>query len=277
MNAIVLMASGKKYLKDLAAVKPSFERYAKRCQAQLVICETPPDPTFKRNILCQKLLIPHLYKQYEWIAFCDIDILISKDAPSIFDHIDETRAFSSVVDKRSSLKYINVVRELWEKPGILTETHESYFSSRGFPDHPFPKGSINGGVWLCKPARIAEEFRRFYFSDLVPDSPHEEAPMAYLSQKNGLFYELDSRFNAQLIYDLFTPPRSLVTKKIRGLYFRGLKRLHKQTHPASFMYPKAYKDLVSEALGRSYFLHFSGGFPFINMRSDMEIGALPDR
>jgi len=273
MNAIVLMASGRKYLRDLAVAKASFELYAKRCHATLAICDTPPDPTFKRNILCQKMLVPHLFRQYEWIAFCDTDILISKAAPSIFEYIDDDRAFSAVVDERGSEKFVNVVRNLWKQPEILNETHDSYFSSRGFPDHPFAKASINGGVWLCRPAKIADELRRVYFSDLAPGSTHEEPLMAYVSQKNGLFYELDPRFNRQFLYELFTPPQSPVTEELGSLYFRAFQRLHARTHPPSFLYPKAYRARVNEALSRSYFLHFCGGFPYVNIRSDQEIGA----
>ncbi|MFT5760203.1 MAG: hypothetical protein ACI9LM_004987 [Alteromonadaceae bacterium] len=41
------------------------------------------------------MLIPHQYKQYEWIAFLDLDVLISNNAPSIFDFVDDTKAFAA--------------------------------------------------------------------------------------------------------------------------------------------------------------------------------------
>jgi hypothetical protein len=274
MNAIVLMAIGDKYNKHLRAMRESFQRYASLCNAELVICDTPPDPSFKRNVLCQKMLLPDLYKQYRWIAFIDLDILISCRAPSIFDSIDDRKAFSAVSDRRTSEKFENVVKEVWRMPSILTETHESYFSDRGFPDHPFPKASINGGVWLCSPQGISHLFKQFYFSEF-PSMIHEEAMMAYVAQQADLFFEMDYRFNTQLIYELFTPLRSSVLDEINSRRFRLLRRYSRHSSPLNFMYPPAYKALVSRTLDSCYFLHFSSGFPFVNLCSSVvNAGAL---
>jgi hypothetical protein len=276
MNAIVLMAIGDKYSRSLNAVRGMFLRYASSCNADLVVCDVPPDPSFKRNVLCQKMLLPDLYKQYDWIAFLDLDILISRHAPSIFDFTDDRGAFSAVVDQRDSEKFENVVRGFWKQPAILNETHKSYFSDRGFPDHPLRKASVNGGVWLCKPSRISSLFRTFYFSEFGP-MVHEEAMMAFVAQRANLFFELDYRFNTQLIFELFSSLQSPVLGEINGWRFRWFKRHCAENIPLRHEYPRAYQALVNSTQENCYFLHFSSGFPYINIESDLtlDVGSPP--
>lgn len=129
MNAIVLMAIGDKYLKLAKHVRSQFNRYAKKCNAKLIICSEAPDPTHKRNILCQKMLLPAIYNNYKWIAFFDLDILISENAPSIFESIDDTKGLLAVSDPLGSEKFKNVVNLHWNQPTILFETHASYFQN----------------------------------------------------------------------------------------------------------------------------------------------------
>ena len=53
------------------------------------------------------MLIPHQYKQYEWIAFLDLDVLISNNAPSIFDFVDDTKAFAaSTIEEDRGLRIV---------------------------------------------------------------------------------------------------------------------------------------------------------------------------
>src|ERR1700733_11138945 len=266
MNAIVLMAIGEKYARYLDAVRAPFLEYSSMCGAQLVVCDAAPDPSFKRNLLCQKMLLPDLYRQYEWMAFFDLDMLISCRAPSIFNFTDDRKAFAAVADARGSQQFANVVNEYWKQPRILAETHGSYFSDRGFPDHPFPKASINGGAWLCKPASISTMFKEFYFSDF-PAMIHEEAMMAYVAQKADLFFELDPRFNVQIIYELYRSLHSVALKEVKSRSFRRFMRYCTDKVPEQQMYPSAYRALVDEALERCYCLHFSAGFPYINIGS----------
>ena len=149
MNAIVLLAIGERYVKYFESVKTQFETYAKKCNAELVLCTEAPDPTFKRNILCQKMLLPEIYSRYDWIAFFDLDVLISDTAPSIFNCIDQSKAFFAVTDPRGTEKFKNVVMNYWQLPHILEETHESYFVDRGFPKSSDAMKSINGGVFCA--------------------------------------------------------------------------------------------------------------------------------
>ena len=261
MNAIVLMAIGDRYTKLFKRVRCQFEDYAAKCNANLVICSELPDPTFKRNILAQKMLLPGLYRNYKWIAYIDLDVIISDHAPSIFDHADESKAFAAIVDPRGSTEFANVVNHFFRLPRILQETHESYFSDRGFPDHPFPKASINGGVFLCKTDELAQPFREFYFSGFR-EMPHEEAMMAYVSQSRNLFYPLDGRFNDQIIYEIYKDPSAPVINTIGGTYFRALRKLQRHLSPAPWAFPPQYRAVVRDALKTNYIVHFSAGFPF---------------
>lgn len=265
MNAIVLMAIGKKYLNLLNTLKDQFASYAKKCNAELIICTAAPDPSFKRSILSQKMLLPHLYSQYEWIAFLDIDILISENAPSIFDSVVYEKAFAAIADLRGNKKFENVVNYYWHEPSILDETHSSYFSDRGFPAHQNHHLSINGGVWLCQPKKIAEKFKEFYYSDFKQiHHDHEEAMMAYIAQSSNIFYELDYKFNTQLMFEIFNNPNSEVIDVIEGIYFKCLRKYNTHLPPHLYMYPAAYRALIIKLLSTQYIVHFSGGFPFIN-------------
>lgn len=264
--AIVTMAIGDKYRKKLSFVHDVFEGYAKKCGADLRVCTEPLDSTFRRNLLCQKLLIPTKYKDYDWICFLDLDILISNNAPSIFDEIDDSFSFSAVMDKRESSGFKNTVIHVWNRPDILEETHRSYFSARGFSDNELIQGSINGGVLLCNPAKIACLFEDAYWSNL-PGSIHEEAIAAYVSQTNNQFKPLDERFNVQLLHELSADHLSSAFKSTQGNYFRILRRLHDVLPGAILrqLYPSAYKKFVAEKMKESFMLHFAGGYPFVGL------------
>jgi lipopolysaccharide biosynthesis glycosyltransferase len=193
------------------------------------------------------MLLPEMYKEYDWIAFFDLDILISADAPSIFSYTNESKAFAAVVDPRDTQKFKNVVVRYWKSPGILNETHQTYFTDRGFPNSPLLRASINGGVFLCSPKKIASKFCDAYYSDF-PEVSHEEAIMAYVSQTSDLFYELDERFNKQIIYVIFDDANEEIASLVATTYFKTLRRLHQHVQPPSFAYPASYKKLVKPRL-----------------------------
>jgi hypothetical protein len=262
MNAIILMAIGSKYLKYFESVRKQFELYAKKCNAKLILCTEAPDATFKRNILAQKMLLPELYIDYEWIAFFDLDILISDNAPSIFNYTNESKAFSAVVDPRETQHFKDVVIKCWKSPEILQETHQTYFTNRGFQKNSLLCGSINGGVFLCQPKKISHKFKEFYFSDFHT-MPHEEAMMAYVSQTNNLFYELDEKFNKQIIYEIYSNDK--ITSTINSKYFKFIRFLHSHGKVDLLHYPAEYKSFVKSKLEENYVLHFSSGLPFISI------------
>lgn len=278
--AIVVMAIGKKYDRMLKSVHRQFERYAKVCNANFIVCSAPPDSTFKRSILSQKMLLPDLYREYEWIAFFDLDVLISKNAESIFKSIKIDKGFGAVIDPRDSQKFKNMVLYHWNLPEILNETHSSYFIDRGFPPLPVNttiQASINGGVFLCNPAKVADLFKAAYFSDFIEEArigggiinrtaiTNEEGLMAYASQKHNLFFKLDEKFNTIVLYELYEDMQSELTELLDKTprYFKLLNKIHKYVSIPSFLYPRPYRRFVKSKLKSGNILHFGGGgLPF---------------
>jgi hypothetical protein len=264
MNAIVLMAIGAKYEAILEATKGQFEKYAQKCGAQLEICRQPPDPTMQGHLLTQKMLIPKLYSQYEWIAFLDLDVVISKNAPSIFSQIDNTKGFGAIIEPRNTQKFLKA-NQYWfnQSPQDIIPL-EARYKNEGFKITPKLVGTINGGVWLAKPSAIGDLFASFYQQQQGSNAGYafyEEIPMAFIAQNNDLFFSLDEKFNDQLIYfscESNARFNCLVIKtqeKINKL----LRKLSPSKENYFFLPP--YTSLIEKTLESSFILHFSGGYP----------------
>jgi hypothetical protein len=264
MNAIVVLAIGAKYEKVLNETLPQLSAYATRCNASLEICRNAPDPSARGPLLTQKLLIPKLYERYKWIAFLDLDIAISKNAPSIFDALDPKKGFGAVLDPRGQAKF-NLINKIWFKhPNPEIQTPEWYFKEYGFSSNSKILGSINGGVWLAQPKLIGDLFANYYWGKDQSNSSqtmYEEAPMAHLSQVNDLFFKIDEKFNQQLIYLIADkdPEKNIRIAKLQQLVNRPLNKLF-PNRTSQFMI-KSYIDFVDNNLAENYILHFSGKFP----------------
>ena len=277
-NAIVVMVVGKKYENDFLFNKKQFELYAKKINCDLIICDRPPDEKFKRNILHQRCLLPSLYGKYEWIASLDIDLLISNNAPSIFDYINTEKGFGALEIPRHTEKWKNAMKNSYEYSAeILNETHESYFQSRNFPE--FPKGTetiaaINGGVTLYNTKKVSELFKEAYYSNFKssikknstmiyrnPDA-NEEAFQAYFSQINNLFFSIPEKFNKIVFYDIFEDLKNPVSQIHKTNYFKLIRKVHRHFDIPNIFYPKVYRNFLSEQLKKSYFLTFHGNFPY---------------
>lgn len=264
--AIVVMAVGDKYRRQLSYVLSSLKKYANKCEADLQICTEVPDSSYRRSLLSQKLLLPKIYKKYEWIFFVDLDVMISETALPVFDEINDDFAFSATADQRDSLGFKNTVTHVWRQIEILKERHNGYFRSRGFPDNAYLQSSINGGAFLCRPCVIAPLFEEAYWSDL-PTTSHEEAIMAYISQANGLFKPLNPKFNTQFIHEISAENPALAVRWTYGYHFRILKKLQDKLPPQFLksLYPPVYRQFVQKKLDETYILHFAGGYPFIGL------------
>ena len=264
MNAIVVIVIGAKYEKIYQSNRMQLEAYAKRCNATLEICRTPPDPEMQCHLLTQKLLIPQQYLQYEWIAFLDLDIAIAQDAPSIFDEIVPGKGFGAVLDPRGQPKFDFINIHWFKHPDPQNLTTQWYFQDQGFALNDKLMGSINGGVWLCQPKLVADLFANYYWAkakspDLYP--MYEEAPMAYLTQSNDLFFALDEKFNQQLIYLIADQNPSFHTRiaKWQSWINKPLNKMF-PARTSQFML-KPYVELVQKSLKENYILHFAGNFP----------------
>jgi lipopolysaccharide biosynthesis glycosyltransferase len=261
-RAICLMAIGKHYEKQLEKLRDQLENYATKCNATIEILKSPPDPSYKRPLLAQKLLIPEILIRYHLVLFLDLDIAISKEAPSVFELLPQNKSFGAVLDPRDSPEFKKTWKHL---PHGETETTADYFIARNFMNHPDLKGSMNGGVFLFRPKEVAEAFKAYYLSDHDQGERNsfEEAPMAYITQTKGQFFPLDPRFNVQLLYKLKgTPEGEKLTNKEKKIP-RFVKRKLYRWLDISFIPVSGYRNFCKHHLTRSFFLHFSSKLPFV--------------
>jgi len=205
----------------------------------------------------------------------DLDIAISKNAPSIFNTTNPSKGFGAVLDPRGQPKF-NLINQSWFKhlkPETLTP--QWYFEEYGFESNDKVVGSINGGVWLAQPKLIGDLFADYYWGKDQKNSSktmYEEAPMAYLSQVNDLFFAIDEKFNHQLIYLIADkdPEKNIRIAKLQRLINRPLNKLFPE-RSSQFMI-KPYIEFVDHSLTENYILHFAGKFPIpkklINQISD---------
>jgi hypothetical protein len=193
----------------------------------------------------------------------DLDVLISKNAPSIFSKIDPHKGFGAVLDPRDSYAFYYSNIHWHKQPNLNLVTVESLAKSRGFEANPLFHGTINGGVWLANTKLVGKLFADFYYQATENNSSqpiHEEMPMAYLSQTSALFFPLEDKFNKQVIYIV---SEKNTTKIYRALKFQ--KKINKLL--CKFLFIKreillrGYVDIINDALEKNYIVHFSGNFP----------------
>ena len=290
-KAIVLMVIGEKYQKFFSYNKEKFILYAKKIDCDLIMCDRAPDKKNIRSLTHQKMLFPSIYNKYEWIASLDIDMIISKDAPSIFDCIHAEKGFGAYVIPRHSKKWRNSVKNLYSNSEeILKESHKSYFKIRNFPK--FPKkteiiASINGGVMLFNTKKVSKIFRDAYYSNPIIQKKNsttsyrfqdntsyqgtEEAFLAYFSQKNNLFFSIPEKFNNIVFYNIFEDLKKPISQIHKSTYFKFIRKIHNSYTIPNIFYPKIYKKFLSEQLKKCYFLTFHGKFPYrgLNLKNEL--------
>lgn len=85
-KALVTFAIGDRYKAEFELFRPSFERYCKRHNWDLIVLEKPLEPTDdKRFIICQKLLIncQPWSKDYDVIVWADSDMWFTDACPEL--------------------------------------------------------------------------------------------------------------------------------------------------------------------------------------------------
>jgi len=239
------------------------ERYADKCDADLIVQDSPPDHTFKHSLMSQKLLIPALYKKYEHVLMLDLDIFITDTCPNIFDEfIDNNIGFSAVENPINSVEYSYICDRLWKS------TAEKFQNPYTGAIHSSVKG-INGGVMYFNTKLIADLLRKFYFDDSTEWSQNtkkmnnEETPVWWIAKENELFSSMDMSFNFQMFFHLAKDYKDVIET-----YNGVIGRLHRKTSARlpSFItnniFGSRYKDSVSTAIDCGNIIHFSGGFPY---------------
>ncbi|MDA4845400.1 hypothetical protein [Hoeflea poritis] len=280
-RAVILMAIGNRYEAQLNYVLPQYTRYAEFCGADLHIVRQAPDPANAHSVATQKILIPGLFTGYSEIAFFDLDIILSDIAPSIFDYFPEDAGFSACTSPRGEIGYTNSFLYYHKLPEKVHETNVDYFADRGFDLEgidPEDLYSINGGVWLARPAIVSDLFCDTYakISEMKKNNEKmrqiifDEEWFAYFSQKNGLFNLLDERFNKQIINYMFTDPESKIANVKSNVRYKLMRIFNKNNAiPISFSHaiaPEFYVKYIEGLMEENFAVHFAGGFEYMGIR-----------
>lgn len=261
-KAICLFIVGEKYWKMYNKNRAGFESYAKKCGADLKIIDRPMDDSFHRPLLSQKLLIPSETKEYDMVLFLDLDIIISDKAPSVFDYLPEDKYFGAILDPRGTEEF----NKTWGHiPRILEETSEMYFTDRHFEANPLLQGSINGGVFIFRPEKVADIFKEYYFSEHNQGelNSFEETPFAYFSQINNWFEALPSAFNVQILYKIKGTEKGKEVEHDEKKLPQFFRKYYYKKSGYCFYPTKKYKNYVQQVIAENYFTHFSGNYPII--------------
>ena len=86
-TAIVTVVAGEKYERLWAKTRPSFEAYAQRIGAELLVIG--PQPDIPSQHWAKLSIYELLKKRFNRVAYIDADALIRDDCPSLFDVVPE--------------------------------------------------------------------------------------------------------------------------------------------------------------------------------------------
>jgi lipopolysaccharide biosynthesis glycosyltransferase len=261
-KAICLFIVGDKYWKMYNKSRAQFENYARKCGADLVILDKPLDETFYRPLLSQKLLIPSKTLQYDVVLFLDLDIAISEKAPSVFEYLPDNKSFGAVLDPRGTEEFNKTWRHITR---ILDETTDRYFTDRHFESSSLLQGSINGGVFVFRPKKVADIFEDYYFSEHNQGelNSFEETPFAYISQTNGWFEALPPKFNIQVLYQIRGTIRGNEVEAYESKIPKFIRKYYYKKMGIHFFPTKKYKVFIQSLIAENYFVHFAGNYPII--------------
>ena len=264
-KCIVVLCISSFFKRHLIEVYPMLKKYSDKCNADLIVHDTPPDPNFRHNLMSQKLLIPGLYKKYGHILMLDLDIFISDNCPNIFDDlIDDNVGFSAVENPINSNEYKYICEHVW---GIPHTNHMQQNPYTGTINNKI-KG-INGGVMYFNSSLIADLLRQFYFDDSTKwceDTAimnNEETPVWWIADNNDMFLSMDKQYNYQMFYHLSNNYKDLIGtyKGFKGKLYRKASQKLPMFVTNNIFGPR-YKESVSDAIDSSNIVHFAGGFPY---------------
>jgi hypothetical protein len=278
-RSVVLVCTvfGKRYRRMYEAVRSQMEAYATKCKSDLELIQEPLDRDNTHNYLTQRLLIPSRFSRYEIVAHVDIDVLISRGLPSIFESLPPRAGFSATVDPRATRAY----DEAWGHAGFTKLTHRQYFEEKGWQADD-SLVSINGGVLVFRPPMVAELFETWYRDSSHfkghPDSYFqcEEGILAYISQKHRLFSPLPVQFNRQVHYALHETSAGLsALARYRSFAHRGTRKLLRSVGAPSnhIGFGREYRIFVEELLGQGNLVHFAGNYPVPRVDAGLLIGS----
>jgi hypothetical protein len=258
--AIVTFVVGENYTDIFNIVKSSWQNYANKCEADLIVMDDYIDYNSLngRSPIWQKLLLinsPHL-KKYKKVCYLDSDIYINSKSPSVF----EVNVFNKVgVVRHESLFYpqSHVIQyERWIKLMDVTKKDQfiadrirnvfkNYYANYDLRLHTNLK--FNAGVLLLDPNLHGELFNKIYNKYAKDAFDQDQTAVNYELIKNNLYHEIDLRYNAQL--------GGILSHSYPFLHFmddKGIDYLNNST------YCNLAMMCLANIIEINYFIHFAG-------------------
>jgi hypothetical protein len=263
-KCIVVLCCSKYYQNHLAKIHTMLKMYADKCNADLYIQKDPPDKSFKRNLMSQKLLIPKLYVRYEHVVMLDLDIFIPDTSNDIFDSvISDGVGFSAVTNPIMSEEFKYVCKNIWRKLPENSDQHNPYTGEVSIYNE-----GINGGVMYFKTSEMANLMFEFYNNNESEWSKNtvlmnnEETPYWWITKEKGIFFKMDKSYNYQMLYHLSGQYKDVI-KTYLGI--RG--KLYRRTYQilpcflVNNVLGKKYRESVFDA-SKNNIIHFAGNLPY---------------
>ena len=207
-KAIVTFVIGKNYIEIFNIVKHTWEIYAKKCNADLIVFNDyiNKDSLNERSAIWQKLLLANSekLKKYKKVCYLDSDIYININSPSIFE-INTSGKIGVVLHE--SLFYPEckkIINERWlqlmgadeESKSRLQNVLENYYENFGLILKTNLK--FNAGVLVFDPNLHGQFFEKIYWNYPKDAIDQDQTAVNFELIKNELYQEIDLRFNAQI-------------------------------------------------------------------------------
>ena len=258
--AIVTFVVGEKYTDIFKIVKSSWQNYAKKCEADLIVIDDYIDYNSLngRSPIWQKLLLidsPHL-KKYKKVCYLDSDIYINSKSPSVFEvnvfnkvgmvrHESLFYPQSHVIQYERWLKLMDVTKKDQFIADRIRNVFKNYYANYGLRLDTDLK--FNAGVLLFDPNLHGELFKEIYNKYAKDAYDQDQTAVNYELIKNNLYHEIDLRYNAQL--------GGILSHSYPFLYFMDDKGAH-------YLNNSTYCNLAMMCLANiieiNYFIHFAG-------------------
>lgn len=258
--AIVTFVVGEQYTEIFNIVKSSWQNYAKKCEADLIVIDDYIDYNSLngRSPIWQKLLLinsPHI-KKYKKVCYLDSDIYINTKSPSVFKvnvfnkvgvvrHESLFYPQSHVIQFNRWLKLMDVTKKDQFVADRIRNIFKNYYSNYNVELNTDLK--FNAGVLLFDPNLHGELFNEIYNKYAKDAFDQDQTAVNYELIKNNLYYEIDSRYNAQV--------GGILSHDYPFLHFMDDKGVD---YLSNLFYCNLAMMCLANIIEINYFIHFAG-------------------
>ena len=264
--ALVTFVVGEGYTDLFNIVKQSWQKYADKCNADLIIVNDYIDYSSLngRSPIWQKLLLVNAkqLKKYKTVCYLDSDIYINSESPSIFENeisdkigvVRHESIFYPDNEKIHNKRYLKVWDVANRDPvtaGKIKNLFTTYYSNYGLKLDDELK--FNAGVLLFNPQLHGNFFENIYYKYINDAFDQDQTAINYELIKNDIYQEIDNRFNAQLggVFSQYYP----------FLYFMDDKAVKFLKYP---IFRNLSMMCLANVIEINYIIHFAGlRWPFI--------------